>query len=103
VVALPINPAMDESNTIARLLPMAILVGIRTNEVISGMRMNDPPWPINPPSNPTVEAEVTARHRENVRHLTLGFSHSPFTGINIKKAALKARPAKIKSKIWFGT
>ena len=28
VVALPINPAIDESKTIARLLPIAILVGI---------------------------------------------------------------------------
>ena len=43
VVALPINPAVAERSTMARLLPMAILVRIWTKEVISGMRINDPP------------------------------------------------------------
>jgi len=40
---LPINPASEDNRTIARLVPIAILVGICTYDVIRGIKIKDPP------------------------------------------------------------
>jgi len=60
VNALPVNAAAVDKSTMARLLPTAMRVGMWTKDVISGMRIKEPPWPTRPPRNPTPPAVVVA-------------------------------------------
>jgi hypothetical protein len=55
--------AAVERRTMAKLLPMAIRVEMRTKEVIRGMRTKEPPWPTRPPRRPTLSAVKTALAR----------------------------------------
>ena len=103
VNVLPNKTATEERKTMARLVAIAIRVGIWTKEVINGIKMNDPPCPTMPPKIPIVSAEPTAHGRLNVRPSTFGVSGSSFFGKKISTPAASARKAKTPRSSLAGT